>query len=317
MFRTLRPAGSAVENKHMNVAMTGASGLVGSALVPELVKGGHKVIRLVRHAAEPGAPELCWDATGAPMPSLFEGFDAVVHLAGENVAGRWTEDKKRRILESRVNGTRHLADSLAVMVKPPRVLVMASAVGYYGNRGDEVLTEASVPGTDFLADVCQQWEAAAQPAEAAGIRVVKLRLGVVLAKQGGALAKLLTPFRLGLGGKIASGRQYWSWVALPDVTAAFVRALNDESLRGASLSGPVNVTSPNPVRNVDFTKALGRALHRPTLFPMPAFAAKLALGEMAEAMLLASQRAEPAKLAASGYQFKYPELDGALAAVLV
>jgi uncharacterized protein (TIGR01777 family) len=300
-----------VENKHMNIAMTGASGLVGSALVPELVKGGHKVIRLVRHAAQPGTPELCWDANGAPMPSLFEGFDAVIHLAGENVAGRWTEDKKRRILESRVNGTRHLADSVAVMVKPPRVLVMASAVGYYGNRGDEVLTEGSAPGTDFLADVCQQWEAAAQPAEAAGIRVVKLRLGVVLAKQGGALAKLLTPFKLGLGGKIASGRQYWSWVALPDVTAAFVHAVENDSLRG-----PVNVTSPNPVRNADFTKALGRALHRPTIFPMPAFAAKFALGEMAEAMLLASQRAEPSKLAASGYRFKHPELDGALAAVL-
>lgn len=295
----------------MNIAMSGASGLVGSALVPELVKGGHKVIRLVRHAPQPGTPELRWEASGPPMPSLFEGFDAVVHLAGENIAGRWTEAKKLRIRESRVNGTRQLADSLAVMVKPPRVLVMASAVGYYGNRGDELLKETSGPGADFLADVCQQWEAAAAPAEAAGIRVVKLRLGVVLAKHGGALAKLLTPFRLGVGGRVGSGQQYWSWVTLSDVTGAFVHALTTESLRG-----PVNVTAPQPARNMEFTQALGRALHRPTVFPMPAFAAKLALGEMAEVVLLASQKVDASKLAASGYNFSDPKLQPALAEVL-
>ncbi|MBI2678049.1 MAG: TIGR01777 family protein [Candidatus Koribacter versatilis] len=295
----------------MNIVMSGASGLVGSALLPELVRAGHKVIRLVRQEARAGTPELCWDASGPPMPSLFEGFDAVIHLAGENIAGRWTEAKKQRIRESRVNGTRHLADSLAVMVKPPRVLVMASAIGYYGDRGEELLKENSGPGTDFLADVCQQWEAAAAPAEAAGIRVVKLRLGVVLAKHGGALAKLLTPFELGVGGRVGSGRQYWSWVTLSDVTGAFMHALAMESLRG-----PVNVTAPAPARNAEFTQALGRALHRPTIFPLPAFAAKLALGEMAEVVLLASQKVDGSKLAASGYNFRHPELQPALAELL-
>ena len=295
----------------MNIAVSGASGFVGSALVPELVRNGHRVIRLVRHKAAPGAPELSWDPKGAPTPSLLEDFDAVVHLAGENIAGRWTAEKKRRIAESRVNGTRHLADSLAAMSKPPRVLVMASAVGYYGNRGDELLDENSGPGKDFLADVCQQWEAAAAPAEAAGIRVVKLRTGVVLAKHGGALPKLLLPFKLGVGGKIGNGQQYWSWVTLQDVTGAFLHALVTESLRGA-----VNLTAPNPARNAEFTKALGRALHRPALVPMPAFAARLALGEMGEVVLLGSQKVDSKKLAASGYGFKHPQLDGALAAVL-
>jgi len=295
----------------MNIAMSGASGFVGSALLPELVADGNKVIRLVRRQPEPGMPELCWDPSGPPLPSLFEGFDAVVHLAGENIAGRWTETKKRSILESRIGGTRFIADSLAVMVKPPRVLVMASAIGYYGNRGDELLHEGSGPGKDFLADVCQRWEAAAQSAEDAGIRVVKVRLGVVLAKHGGALPKLLTPFKLGVGGKIGSGAQYWSWVTLADVTGAIRHALATDSLRG-----PVNVTAPQPARNAEFTQALGRALHRPTLFPMPAFAAKLALGEMGEVVLLSSQKVDSAKLVASGYNFKHPQLDTALRSVL-
>ncbi|MDP9267703.1 MAG: TIGR01777 family oxidoreductase [Acidobacteriota bacterium] len=295
----------------MNIAMSGASGFVGSALVPELVAQGHKVIRLVRRHPEPGTPELYWDPSGPPLPSLFEGFDGVVHLAGENIAGRWTPAKKQRIAQSRVQGTQFIADSLATMCKPPRVLVMASAIGYYGNRGEEVLHEASAPGNDFLADVCQQWEAAAKPAEDAGIRVVKLRFGVVLAKHGGALAKLLTPFKLGLGGKVGSGEQYWSWVTLADVTGAIAHALGTESLRG-----PVNVTAPQPARNAEFTQALGRALHRPAIFPLPAFAAKLALGEMAEVVLLSSQKVDSAKLAASGYNFKHPQLEPALAAVL-
>ena len=295
----------------MNIAISGASGFVGSALVPELVAAGDKVIRLVRRQPEPGTPELHWDPSGPPLPSLFEGFDAVVHLAGENIAGRWTEKKKRRIRESRVLGTQFIADSLAVMCKPPSVLVMASAIGYYGDRGEELLSEASGPGKDFLAEVCQQWEAATKSAEDAGIRVVKLRLGVVLAKHGGALPKLLTPFKLGVGGKIGSGEQYWSWVTLADVTGAMAHALVTESLRG-----PVNVTAPEPVRNAEFTQALGRALHRPTIFPMPAFAAKLALGEMAEVVLLSSQKVDSAKLAASGYNFKHPQLGPALAAVL-
>jgi uncharacterized protein (TIGR01777 family) len=295
----------------MNIAISGASGFVGTALIPELVAGGHKVTRLVRRRPQPGAPELYFDPSGPPLPSLFEGFDGVVHLAGENIAGRWTEKKKQAIEHSRVQGTQFVADSLAVMVRPPRVLVMASAIGYYGDRGEELLSEASGPGKDFLADVCQRWEAAAKSAEDAGIRVVKMRLGVVLAKHGGALPKLLTPFKLCVGGKIGSGQQYWSWVTLADVTGAIAHALVTESLRG-----PVNVTAPGPTRNAEFTQALGRALHRPTIFPMPAFAAKLALGEMAEVVLLSSQRVDSAKLAASGYNFKHPQLEPALAAIL-
>ncbi|HSE49542.1 MAG TPA: TIGR01777 family oxidoreductase [Terriglobales bacterium] len=295
----------------MHIAVTGAAGFVGSALVPALVCDGHQLIRLRREPPAPGAPEVYWDPAAGPLPSLFEGFDAVIHLAGENIAGRWTSEKKRRIYESRVTGTRQVAESLAEMVKPPRVLVMASAIGYYGDRGDEALTEQSAPGKDFLAQVVQGWEAAAEPAERAGIRVVKLRLGVVLAKHGGALPRMLTPFKLGLGGNIGSGRQYWSWVTLADVVAAFRFALATEALRG-----PVNVVAPEPARNADFTQALGKALHRPTIFPMPAFAARLALGEMAEALLLASQRVVPAKLAAAGFQPQHPRLDEALARIL-
>lgn len=294
----------------MKIAVTGASGFVGSALGPELERQGHAVTRLVRRAPQADG-ELCWDPAGVALPSLFEGCDAVVHLAGESIAGRWTTAKKQRIQESRVQGTRQLAGSLAMMVKPPRVLVMASAIGYYGDRGEELLKEDSGPGKDFLAQLCQDWEAAAEPAERSGIRVVKLRLGVVLAKHGGALPKMLTPFKLGGGGKIGSGRQYWSWVTLADVVGAITHALADESLRG-----PVNVVAPNPARNAEFTRALGRALGRPTLFPMPAFAAKLALGEMAEVVLLASQRVDSSKLASSGYSFKHPQLEAALAEIL-
>ncbi|HTK94955.1 MAG TPA: TIGR01777 family oxidoreductase [Terriglobales bacterium] len=295
----------------MHIAVTGASGLLGSALIPDLVRDGHQVIRLVRRPPQPGAPALQWEANGGPRPTLFEGFDAIVHLAGENIAGRWTEQKKRRIRESRVNGTRQVAESLAAMAKPPRVLVMASAIGYYGDRGEELLKEDSAPGSDFLAGVVRDWEAAAQPAERKGVRVVKLRFGIVLARQGGALAKMLTPFRLGLGGKVGSGRQYWSWVALDDVVGAVRHALGNEALRG-----PLNVVAPQPARNAEFTQALGRALHRPTVFPMPAFAARLALGEMGEALLLSSQKVDATNLAASGYNFKYPQLEHALAAIL-
>jgi uncharacterized protein (TIGR01777 family) len=295
----------------MNIAVSGASGFVGSALIPELVHDGHQVMRLVRHAPQPGTPELQWEATGAPQPALFEGFDAVVHLAGENIAGRWTAAKKQRIRESRLVGTRQLAESLAAAKKPPRTLVMASAIGYYGDRGDELLKEESGPGRDFLAQVSQDWEAAAAPAERAGVRVVKLRIGVVLAKNGGALPRMLLPFKFGLGGKIGSGRQYWSWIALSDLLGAIRHALANESLRG-----PVNAVAPEPARNADFTKALGRALHRPTIFPMPAFAARLALGEMAGPLLLSSARVDASKLAASGYNFRHPRLDATLSDIL-
>ena len=295
----------------MHIAITGASGFVGSALVPALVRDGHQLIRLRREPPAPGAPEVYWDPAAGALPSLFEGFDAVVHLAGENIAGRWTSEKKRRIHQSRVQGTRQVAESLAAMVKPPRVLVMASAIGYYGDRGGEELTEASPPGSGFLADVVQQWEAAAEPAERAGIRVVKLRLGVVLAKHGGALARMLLPFRLGLGGKVGSGRQYWSWVTLADVVAAFQFALGNEGLRGA-----VNVVAPEPATNAEFTAALAAALHRPAIVPMPAFAARLALGEMADAVLLASEKVRPAKLLAASYNFRHPRLPEALQHIL-
>jgi hypothetical protein len=295
----------------MHIGVTGAAGFVGSALVPALARDGHQIIRLRRVKPEPGSPEIYWNPAAGALPSLFEGFEAVVHLAGENIAGRWTSEKKKTIHESRVLGTRQVAESLAEMVKPPRVLVMASAIGYYGDRGDELLTEQSAPGTGFLAQVCQEWEAAAEPAERAGIRVAKLRLGVVLARHGGALLKMLRPFRLGLGGKLGSGRQYWSWVTLADVVAAFQLALANESLHG-----PVNVVAPEPVRNADFTKALGATLDRPTIFPMPAFAARLALGEMADALLLASQRVQPIKLANAGYKFQHSQLEPALQHIL-
>ena len=295
----------------MHIAVTGASGFVGSTLIPELVRDGHQVMRLVRHAPAAGAPELQWDPNGAPQPALFEGFDAIVHLAGENIAGRWTAAKKQRIRDSRVVGTRQLADSLAQAARRPRTLVMASAIGYYGDRGEELLKEDSGPGQDFLAQVCQEWEEAAEPAERAGVRVVKLRIGVVLAKNGGALERMLLPFQLGLGGKIGSGRQYWSWVALADVVGAIRHALATESLRG-----PVNTVAAEPARNADFTRALGRALHRPTIFPMPAFAARLALGEMAGPLLLSSARVDASKLAASGYNLRHPRLEPALNDIL-
>ncbi|HMK30500.1 MAG TPA: TIGR01777 family oxidoreductase [Terriglobales bacterium] len=294
----------------MRIMVSGGSGLIGSALVSLLEKSGNQVARLVRR--NPANPsEVRWDPYGAIDPSAFEGFDAVVHLAGENVATRWTEAAKGRIQNSRVQGTQTIASSLARAVHRPAVLICASAVGYYGNRGEEILTETSPPGSGFLAEVCRQWEAAAQPAVAAGIRTVLLRIGFVLSGKGGGLARMLTPFRLGVGGRVGSGRQWISWIALADVVASIQHVLAD-----IRLSGPVNVTAPNPVTNSDFTSELGRALHRPALFPMPEFAVKLAFGEMGEELLLTSQRALPARLITAGYQFRYPELGGALKTAL-
>lgn len=241
-----------------------------------------------------------------------EGPDAVVHLAGENIArARWSERQKALIRDSRVKGTRLLCDLLARYSPPPKALVCASAVGYYGDRADEILKEESAPGSGFLADVCREWEAATQPAVERGIRVVNLRIGIVLSPMGGALAKMLTPFKLGVGGTIGSGRQYMSWIALDDVVGAIHFALTNESLHG-----PVNAVAPNPVTNREFTHTLGRVLSRPTLFPMPAFAARLVLGEMADALLLASARVEPAQLLASGFTFRHPDLEAALRALL-
>ena len=291
----------------MNILVSGSTGLIGSNLVPFLQRDRHDVIRLVR--SKPGTGDIQWNpAAGQLDAGALEGFDGVVHLAGESIAGsRWTGEQKLRIRNSRVNSTLLLSQALARLKRPPRVLVSASAVGYYGDRGPEVLREESAPGRDFLAGVCREWESATEPAAQAGIRVVNTRFGMVLSPAGGALAKMLTPFRLGAGGVIGSGSQYMSWIALDDTVRAIHHALGSGSLRG-----PVNTASPHPVTNREFTKTLGRVLGRPTIFPMPEFAARLAFGEMADALLLSSQRVEPARLLASGYKFSWPELEPAL-----
>lgn len=296
------------EVERMKILVTGSSGLVGGALVPFLTTGGHQAVRLVRSAAK-GEDAVRWDpGRGEIDADALEGLDAAVHLAGENIAsGRWNEDTKRRIRDSRVKGTQLLAATLAARRQPPRVLVCASAIGYYGDRGGDVMTESSQAGTGFLADVCREWEAASQPAADAGIRVVCLRIGVVLSARGGALAKMLTPFKLGLGGVVGSGDQYMSWIALDDVVGAIHHCLMDETLRG-----PVNGVAPHPVTNREFTKTLGGVLSRPTIVPMPAFAVRLAFGEMGEELLLSSTRVEPRQLSASGYTFRFPELGEAL-----
>lgn len=296
----------------MKILVSGSTGLVGSALVRALSASGGDVVRLVRShdGLGPGPKDIHWN----PSESLIElepdsSFDAVVHLAGENIAARrWDEQQKGRIRQSRVAGTRLLAEALAGLGKPPRTLVCASAIGYYGDRGDEWLTEQSESGdTGFLPEVCRQWEAAAQPARRAGVRVVHLRLGVVLSAGGGALAKMLTPFRWGAGGRIGDGRQYMSWIALDDAVGAIRHCLTTDGLEG-----PANGVAPNPVTNLEFTKTLGRVLRKPTFFPMPAFAARMAFGEMADELLLASTRVRPQRLTGSGYRFQYPDLESAL-----
>jgi hypothetical protein len=240
--------------------------------------------------------------------SALSGADAIVHLAGENIAsGRWTAARKERIRDSRVNGTRLIAESIARMDRPPQVLISASAIGYYGDCGRELLREESPAGAGFLAEVCRQWEAATDAATRKGVRVVHLRTGIVLSAKGGAMGKMLLPFKLGLGGKIGSGDQYWSWISLDDVSGAIVHCI-----QAAGLHGPVNIVSPSPVTNFEFTKTLGRVLGRPTVFPIPAFAARLALGEMADPLLLASARVEPAKLLASRFVFRHRELEPTL-----
>lgn len=292
----------------MKLLVSGSSGLIGSSLVAAMKAGGHTIGRIVREGPHADPSTVRWNLeSGTIDAAAMEGYDAVAHLAGENIAGRWGAEKKRRIRESRVRGTRLLAEALAKLSKPPKVLACASAIGFYGNRGDEVLTEESASGTDFLSEVCREWEAATKAAADKGIRVVNLRFGVVLSARGGALAKMLFPFRWGAGGIVGDGRQYWSWISLADVVDAIQHALATESL-----TGPVNVVSPQPVTNREFTNTLGTVLHRPTLFPMPAFATRLVFGEMADALLLASQRVEPARLTANRYSFSYPDLESAL-----
>ena len=298
----------------MKVLVSGASGLVGAMLVPKLASAGHDVRRLVRNASRAASGDLVWNpAAGELDVAALEAFDAVVNLAGESIAsGRWTARKKAEIRQSRISATNTLAKALAQLTTRPRTLVNASAIGFYGNRGDERLDETSSTGSDdFLSEVCRAWESATEPAARVGVRVVVTRFGVILSANGGALAKMLLPFKLGLGGKIGSGRQYMSWVAIDDVVGAIMHCLNDQSLRG-----PVNVVAPEPVTNAKYTKTLGRVLARPTIFPMPAFAARAAFGQMADELLLSGQRVEPAKLLASGYAFKYPSLEGALRHVL-
>lgn len=292
----------------MHVVVSGSHGLVGSALVPFLTTGGNRVTRLVRGtAARPD--ETAWDPVrGTVDASRLDGVDGVVHLAGENIAaGRWTPARKAEIRRSRVDGTRTLCEVLARLPHPPKILVSASAIGVYGDRGAEILTEGSVPGTGFLTDVCQEWEAATGPATRAGIRVVNLRFGMVLSPRGGALRKLLLPFRLGMGGRIGSGEQFTSWIALDDAIEVLHHVLCEETVRG-----PVNAVAPGPVTNAEFARTLARILRRPTLLPVPVFAARLAFGEMADALLLASACVMPASLQASGYRFRFPELEAAL-----
>jgi uncharacterized protein len=296
----------------MKIAVTGSTGLIGSALVPHLADAGHEVVRLVRGQART-ADAVPWDPDrGMLDAAALEGVDAVVNLAGENIAkGRWTTAKKRRILESRVKSTTLLATTMASLQRRPRCFVSASAVGYYASSGDRIITESDPAGEDFLSKVCLAWEAATQSAEASGIRTVRGRIGVVLSAEGGALAGQLPLFRWGLGGRLGSGRQYVPWIAVEDLVRAINYCLTNESLRG-----PVNLTAPNPVTNLEFTKTLGNVLKRPTILPAPAFALRLALGEMADQLLLPSLRVVPERLLRSGFRFAHPELKVAIRHVL-
>jgi uncharacterized protein len=294
----------------LKILVSGSSGLIGGTLVSALRAGGHDVKRLVRGQAT-SPDQISWNPAEPLSPESVSGFDAVVHLAGESIVGRWTEAKKRRIRESRIPATQHLAAALAKAQPRPRVFVCSSAVGYYGDRGDEILREDSPSGKGFAAELCRQWEAAAQSVASNGIRAVQIRTGVVLSAAGGALPKMLPPFRMGVGGNLGNGRQWMPWIDLRDEVGAIQHLLTADSV-----SGPVNMVSPNPVRNSEFTKALASVLHRPAIFPMPAFAARLAFGQMADELLLASQRVEPSKLVVSGYKFQRPDLQPALEAIL-
>jgi uncharacterized protein len=292
------------------ILVSGVSGPIGAALLPSLRSRGTNLTRLVRGASSSDG-QISWDPSQPIPPDSVSGFDAVIHLAGESIVGRWTEAKKQRILDSRRLGTHHLAEALAKTPRPPKVMISGSAIGYYGNRGEEILREDSASGNGFLPEVGRQWEAATQPAATAGIRTVQIRLGVVFSATGGALKAMLLPFRLGLGGKIGDGRQWLSWVHVHDVVGAIHHILKSDLLQG-----PVNVVSPRPVTNAEFTRTLASVLSRPAIFPMPAFAARLAFGQMADELLLASQRVEPVKLIASGYPFQFLDLKKALEEIL-
>lgn len=293
----------------MNILISGASGLLGSALVPFLTTGGHRIISLVRREPGPGKNEVFWNpVSGCLDPEELIGIDAVIHLAGENISrGRWTKKKKKKIMESRTRGTDLVARTIANLKPRPKVLVCASAIGYYGNRGSRILAEEDKPGDDFISRVCCAWEKATGPASEKGIRVVLARLGIVLTPAGGALAKFLLPFKMSLGGRIGSGNQYMSWISIDDAIGAIYYALSDSRLQG-----PVNVVSPKPVTNIDFTKTLGKVLSRPTIFSVPAWAIKFLFGEMGRELLLSSTRVKPQKLLETGYRFRHPDLEKAL-----
>jgi hypothetical protein len=293
-----------------NILISGASGLIGQALVAAFNSRGDGVFRLVRRPPR-DEHEILWDPESTVSPEIVSGFDAVIHLSGESVSGRWTKAKKQRIRDSRVVSTTNLSRALAQAKKPPPTFICASAIGYYGNRGDEVLTEESASGSGFLAEVSREWEAAAQPAVNAGIRVVNIRIGIVLSRDGGALKQMLLPFRLGLGGKLGSGRQWFSWIHIDDLVGAVLHVLENGDLRG-----PVNMVSPNPVTNAEFTKTFAKVLRRPAFFAVPAFAARLAFGEFADAGLLSSARVTPQKLIQTGFKFGYSTLARALAELL-
>ena len=299
----------------MDVAVTGSSGLIGSALRRALEQAGHRVVRVVRGVAGPGGSgdTIRWDPAAGTMDAAgLEGIGAVVHLAGEGIGDRrWSDAQRARILDSRVQGTTLLAETLAKLQNPPATLVSGSAVGFYGDRGDETLDEDSASGRGFLADVCRQWEAATAPAEQAGVRVAHLRTGIVLSPAGGVLKKMVGPFKLGLGGRIGSGKQWMSWITIDDEVGAILHVLAT-----AALSGPVNATAPNSVTNEQLTKALGQAVGRPTLMPLPAVALRLALGQMAEELLLGGQRVLPKRLLDSGYAFTAPDVEAALQGLL-
>jgi uncharacterized protein (TIGR01777 family) len=293
----------------MKILITGASGLIGMALQKSFAEKGYEVLSATRKKT--GKPnEIEWDTekgfAAEDMPQL-ETVDAIVHLAGENVSGRWTEEKKRRIMDSRVHGTRNIVETIGKLENKPKVLISASATGIYGDRADEIMTEEAGAGDTFLADVVKNWEAEAVKAESFSVRVVLLRTGIVLSKDGGALAQMITPFKFGLGGTIGSGRQWMSWIILEDE----VRAINF-ALENAQTSGAINLVAPNPVTNEEFTDALGAVLHRPTFLPLPQFAVNLAFGEMGDALLIDSTRVVPKRLEELGFEFKYPELKAAL-----
>jgi uncharacterized protein (TIGR01777 family) len=296
----------------MRILISGASGLIGRALTPALISAGHEPVALVRRA--PRDNEVQWNPGERLDSEKLASADAIVHLAGKNIAGRWTEKFKREVLESRAQGTRILANAAAESCRrcgQPRIFISAAGINYYGSRGDELLTEESSSGQGFLAEVSRQWEAATAPASEAGVRVVNLRIGVVLAHDGGALKPMLLPFRLGLGGRIGSGKQFWSWISFDDVIGVALFALHNDSLRG-----PVNTVGPSPVRNEEFVRALGEELHRPAIFPLPTWIVRTFLGEMGEELLLTSIRAEPTKLKIAGYKFLHPDLKEAIRGAL-